>query len=103
MLGRFVDNAGARFELLDPVAIGHLDLDLRIRIEVSKPEWVMRRAAFRRDDHIRVAVASVYEGSRDRLPALRPSGGHQQGVVTPRPDAPSVLLVELCDRFLVER
>src|SRR6266699_748120 len=43
-----VDDPGARLELLGPAGVRHLDLDLRIRLDVPQPRWMHRSPAYRR-------------------------------------------------------
>ena len=50
----------------------HLQLDVRVLLEVPVPAGMLRGAALRRDDHVAVAVLRVDQRRRARLAVFRP-------------------------------
>src|SRR2546426_12714029 len=97
-----VNNPGAGLDLLGPVVVRHLDLDLWGCRDIPEPQRMVRRTTLRGHDDVVVSFAAINERGRDGLAALRPFCGHQQHVVAPHADPPPSLGVELVDCLLIE-
>src|SRR5687767_2240063 len=76
-LRTLVGSRGARLRAVGLLA--DLDVAHRVRDEILVPVRVIRRAALRRDDHVRRAMLAVDERGGDIASGLPPLHGQEQG------------------------
>src|SRR5206468_4866798 len=64
-----VNNPGAGLDLLGPVVVRHLDLDLGGCLDIPEPQRMVRGTTLRSHDDVVVSLAAINQGGRDGLAA----------------------------------